>query len=112
MLKSFLMSRRAPSLRAKMMNEAADSTKIPIHKGFYIQIKSGKAVDPTGRQQESIREEEIWMRENRNHANFQSVEPSLLLRQEEVQDSEATYRDRSRDAEFDKGFTKIARISV
>src|SRR6266436_5803451 len=83
------MSISRSSLRWKSMNPTAsrsgttaneagmDSPRIPIHTGFYIQIKNGKAVNPGGRDQEAIGRVELWTKNHPNNPHSHTVETWL-----------------------------------
>lgn len=83
-------------------NEAAvDTPRIPIHEGFYIQIKNGKAINPGGKDEEAIGFVESWTRRNPGDPNLQAAQRWLYLKRQEVRESDEVHRDRAERAELD-----------
>jgi hypothetical protein len=88
-----------------------ESRRIPIHTGFYIQIKNGKAVNPGGNDQEAIGFVEAWMTENPSHPDIFGAETWLDLKRKEVYEMQELHRMRAKRAEIDRRVEKAARES-
>jgi hypothetical protein len=88
-----------------------DSPRIPIHTGFYIQIKNGKAVNPGGNDQEAIGFVESWMKRNPSDPNFHTAEIWLDLKRQEVHELEEIQSMRAKRVELDARVDTIARKS-
>ena len=88
-----------------------DSPKIPIHTGFYIQLKNGRAVNPSGDDQEAIGLVESWMTRNPKHPHLHTAETWLNLKRQEVRESEEIHNMRVKRADLDARVDTNARIS-
>ncbi|HXP84327.1 MAG TPA: hypothetical protein VN841_06385 [Bryobacteraceae bacterium] len=86
-----------------------DSPRIPIHTGFYIQLKNGKAINPGGKDQEAVDLVASWISDNPSHPDLHMVLEWLQLKRQEVQESEEVHNRRAKRAELDALVDKTAR---